>query len=257
MTTRVEIIAHRGSSHLAPENTLAAFRLGWQETTTCELDVQLTSDGRLLVIHDDSTKRTTGVDLQVAAHPLIELQRLDAGAWKGMEWKGEKLPSLEEAIAAMPAGKRLLIEVKAGVEAVPELVRVILASGKEDRLLVHSFNYPVCIETKKLLPDLPVYFLIASQKDKLTQAWSPSLDEAMAQIKHAQLDGLGANDTPLLDVAAVRKIHAAGLKINIWTVNRLDEAKRLIDDLGVDGIITNRPGWLKVQLAKAMSAGQQ
>jgi glycerophosphoryl diester phosphodiesterase len=62
---RVEVIGHRGSSHVAPENTLASFQLGWRETTTCELDIQPTSDGGLLVIHDDSTRRTTGIDLKL------------------------------------------------------------------------------------------------------------------------------------------------------------------------------------------------
>ena len=106
MDWRVEIIAHRGSAHLAPENTLGAFQLGWQETTICELDVRLTADGRLVVIHDDTTKRTTGADLKVAERTLSELQRLDAGFGKGEKWSGEKLPSLEDVIAAMPADKR-------------------------------------------------------------------------------------------------------------------------------------------------------
>jgi len=247
MNPRVEIIAHRGSSHVAPENTLAAFRLGWEETTACELDVQSTLDGKLLVIHDDSTRRTTGAALRVAGHSLSELQQLDAGSLKGIRWKGEKLPSLEEVIAAMPVHKRLFIEIKAGPEVVPELVRVVRASGKEKQLLIHSFIYPTCVEARKALPDIPVYLLIASRQDQPTGAWSPSIDEAILKIREAGLDGLGANDTPLLTASAIQKIHSAGLKINIWTVDQVDEAKKLIE-LGVDGLITNRPGWLKAQL---------
>ena len=246
----VEIIAHRGSSYLAPENTLAAFQLGWRETTTCELDIQPTLDGRLLVIHDDSTARTTGVHFKVAEHSLNELQQLDAGSWKGVQWKGEKLPSLDEVIAAMPADKRLFIEMKAGPEGVPELARIIRASGREKQVLIHSFDHPACVEARKALPRLPVYLLIASRQNPLTGAWSPGIDEAMEKIKEAGLDGLGANDTAQVDVAAVEKLHAAGLKINIWTVDRVAEAKRLTD-LGVDGIITNRPAWLKAELAGA------
>ncbi len=150
----------------------------------------------------------------------------------------------------MPVDKRLLIEVKAGPEVVPELVRVIRASGKEKWVLVHSFDYAVCIETKKALPHIPVYLLIASRENPVTGAWSPLIDEAMAKIKKAGLDGLGANDTPLVDAAAIHKIHAAGLKLNIWTVDRVDEAQKLMA-LGVDGLITNRPGWLKAQLVEA------
>jgi glycerophosphoryl diester phosphodiesterase len=241
-------IAHRGSSHLAPENTLASLKLGWQETTMCELDIQPTLDGKLLVIHDDSTKRTTGIDFKVAEHPLSELQQLDAGSFKGNPWKGEKLPSLEEAIASMPVHKRLLIEVKAGPEVVPELVRVIRASGKEKQLLIHSFDEAVCAETRKALPPIPVYLLIASRQNPLTGTWSPSIDETILKVKQAGWDGIGANNTALVNASTVQKIHSAGLKLNIWTVDQVNEAQKLID-LGVDGLITNRPGWLKAQLA--------
>jgi len=246
----VEIIGHRGSSYLAPENTLASFQLGWQETTTCELDIQPTLDGRLLVIHDDSTQRTTGVDFKVAEHSLGELQRLDAGSLKGARWKGEKLPSLEEVIAAMPADKRLLIEVKIGPAVMTELARVIRASGKEKQLLIHSFVYSTCVETRKAFPHLPVYLLIAPRQNPRTGTWSPSIDRAILKIKKAGLDGIGANNTALVNASALQKIHSAGLKLNIWTVDRVAEAKKLID-LGVDGLITNRPGWLKAQLVEA------
>jgi glycerophosphoryl diester phosphodiesterase len=246
----VEIIGHRGSSHLAPENTLASFKLGWQEATTCELDIRPTLDGRLLVIHDASTKRTTGADFKVAGHSLDELQQLDAGSFKGPQWKGEKLPSLDEVIAAMPPDKRLLIEIKTGPEVMPELVRVIRASGKEKQLLLQSFDCPACVEARKAFPHIPVFLLIASLQNPLTGAWSPSIDEAMVKVQKAGLDGIGANDTALVDAFAVRRIHAAGLKINIWTVDQVAEAKKLID-LGVDDLITNRPGWLKAQLAAA------
>lgn len=247
---RVEVIGHRGSSHVAPENTLASFQLGWRETTTCELDIQPTSDGRLLVIHDDSTRRTTGIDFKVAKHPLSELRQLDAGSWKGARWRGEKLPPLEEVIAAMPTKKQLLIEIKSGPEVIPELARVIRVSGREKRVLLHSFSYRACVEARKALLHIPVYLLIASLQNPLTRAWSPSIDAALLKVKKARLDGIGANDTVQVDAAAVQKIHSAGWKLNIWTVDQVDEAKRLID-LGVDGLITNRPGWLKAQLAEA------
>ena len=243
-----EMIAHRGSSYLAPENTLASLQLGWQETTTCELDILPTLDGKLLVIHDASAKRTTGTDFLVAEHTLSELQQLDAGSWKGVQWKQEKLSSLEEVIAAMPADKRLLIEIKAGPEVIPELERVIHASGKEKQLRLQSFFQPTCIEARKALPSVPVYLLLATKQDLLTQEWRPTMDEVILQAKTAGLDGMGINDTPLLNAVAVHEIHSAGLKVHIWTVDEVNVAKRLLD-LGVDGLITNRPGWLKAQLA--------
>jgi len=243
-----EIIAHRGSSHMAPENTLASFKLGWQETTICELDIHPTLDGRLLVIHDDSARRTTGTEFLIAEHPLSELQQLDAGSWKGPQWRGEKLPVLEEVIAAMPADKRLLIEIKAGPEVVPELRRVIDASGKKQQLLLQSFSHPVCVEARKVFTDIPVYFLIAFQQNPSTREWRPAVDETILQAKTAGLDGINVNDATLLDADAVQKIHSAGLKVHVWTIDEVNEAKKLLER-GVDGLITNRPGWLKAQLA--------
>jgi glycerophosphoryl diester phosphodiesterase len=117
-------------------------------------------------------------------------------------------------------------------------------------VLLHSFSYPACVAARKALPHIPVYLLIASLQNPLTRAWSPSIDAALLKVKKARLDGVGANDTVLVDAAAVQKIHSAGWKLNIWTVDQVDEAKRLID-LGVDGLITNRPGWLKAQLVEA------
>jgi len=250
MDWRVEIIAHRGSAHLAPENTLGAFELGWQETTTCELDVRLTADGRLVVIHDDTTKRTAGSDLKVAEHTLSDLQRLDAGSSKAEKWRGEKLPSLEEVIAAMPEDKKLLIEIKVGPEIMPELVRAVRASRKEKQLIFQSFFPWVCTEVKKEFPQLPVYLLIACNQDAQTEAWAPTIYQAIMDTRKNGLDGISANNTPVIDAAAVQAVHAAGLILNVWTVDQFDTARRLLA-LGVDGIITNRPGWLRSQLGQA------
>ena len=240
----LEIIAHRGNSQRAPENTLAALALGWKETTTCEVDIRPTLDRRLLVIHDASTLRTTGTDLNVAQHPLGCLQLLDAGSWKGPAWAHEKLPTLDEAIAAIPPGKRLLVEIKAGPEVVPELTRVIRASGREQQIALHSFDLSTCIEARKAFPDLPVYFLLAFTADP--ESWQPALGAAIQHALRAGLNGINVNDVPFLD-AAVPQIHAADLSVCVWTIDDRIAAKRLVAG-GVDGLITNRPGWLKSQI---------
>jgi glycerophosphoryl diester phosphodiesterase len=248
MSRRPEIIAHRGSNQLAPENTLAAFRLGWNETDTCELDIQRTREGRLLVIHDASTERTTGVKLQVAEQTACELQQLDAAANQASEWRGEKMPLLEEVLAAMPDDKQLLIEVKTGPEMIPELARVIASSGREDRLRLQSFDYACCVALKKSFPQIPVYGLVHFGTD--SPAMDLSWDEILSLALDAGLDGLNPNDTPRLDAAIVEKIHAARLQILVWTIDDVDQARKLIG-YGVDGLITNRPGWLKAQLDPA------
>src|SRR5204863_3482831 len=92
----VEIVAHRGSSEEAPENTLAAFRLGYEQADACELDIHLSKDGHVVVLHDANTKRTAGLDKPVAEQTLAELRTLDAGKSKGGKFSNEKIPLLSE-----------------------------------------------------------------------------------------------------------------------------------------------------------------
>ena len=242
---QVEFIAHRGSSYLAPENTLGALRLGWSETTTCEVDVRATRDGRVIVIHDESTLRTTGVDLLVAEHTLEQLQRLDAGAWKGAAWKRERLPSLAEVIDAIPPNKRLLIEIKGGPEIVPELARVVRESGRAESLTLQGFDRATCVQAKFALPKLPVYLLafLEYEREAARTAWNA----AMAIVREENLDGIGVNPASILG-RAIPEARAGGVRVNIWTLDDVDLV-RLFISAKVDGIITNRPGWLKAQLS--------
>jgi glycerophosphoryl diester phosphodiesterase len=109
----VEIIAHRGASFDAPENTRAAVDLAWQQNAdAAEIDIHVSRDGEIVVIHDDNTRRTTGLDAEVAALSLEELKKLDAGIWKGLQFAGESIPTLDEILALIPPGRRLFIEIK-------------------------------------------------------------------------------------------------------------------------------------------------
>ena len=244
----VEIIGHRGASHDAPENTLAAFRLAFeQKADAAELDTHLTKDGQAVVIHDVNTQRTTGVDGSVKDLTLAELRALDAGAWKGDRWKGERLPTLAEAIATIPAGKRLYLEIKCGAEILPELVRVVKASGKQPaQLPIIGFGYEVVRQAKALLPAHEVYFLASSKPDKTTGT-VPTVEELIAKAKAAGLDGLDLHFGFPIDAAFVAKIHAAGLKLCIWTVNDVAVAEQLTA-AGVDAITTDQPGALRAGL---------
>ncbi len=248
-TSAVDIIAHRGASHDAPENTLAAFKLGWQQRADAvELDIWLTKDGKIIVSHDGDTKRTTGTAKKIPESTLAELRALDAGSWKDPKWKNEKLPTLDEALALIPDGKRLVIEIKCGVEVLPELERVLKASGKPAaQLVIISFKYDVCAESKKLFPKIPVLFLSSFKEDKATGKWSPTPDSLIAKAKAAGLEGINLAHKGPLDADFVKKTHAAGLKFYVWTVDDAAIAKKLLAD-GADGITTNRPEWLREQL---------
>ena len=148
----------------------------------------------------------------------------------------------------MPAAKRLLIEIKTGPEVIPELRRVIESSGKERQMLLQSFSYPACVEARKAFPRIPVYLLIKSKRDLLTRTWLPTINEAIPEVKAAGLDGISVNASSLVHAAAIQKIHSAGLKVHVWTIDKVNDAKKLLA-WEVDGLITNRPGWLKTQLA--------
>lgn len=243
-----EIIAHRGASHDAPENTLAAFRLGWEQgADAVELDIHLSKDGQIVAIHDATTKKNIGVDRPVAEQTLDELRTLDAGAWKGAQWLGEKLPTLAEALATIPDGKRIFIEIKCGAEVLPELERVVQASGKKSaQLAIIAFDYEVATQAKERLSGLPVYLLAAFKADKKTGAM-PELPTLIAKAKAARLDGLDLDYKFPIDAAFVAKVKDAGLGFYVWTVNDPAVARRLVG-AGVDGITTDRPAWLREQL---------
>ena len=237
----VESIAHRGFSARAPENTLGAFELAWKSgSDACELDVYLTADGKTAVIHDKDTKRTAGVKLGVAVSKQADLTVLDAGSWKSAEWSNEKIPTLEQALATMPEGKRrFFIEVKCGAEIVPELKRILEPMrDRAAQLAIIAFNREAAVESKKALPWVKVYRLASGKtKDKKPT----DLTQLIADTKADQLDGLDLSmaDFPW-DEAMVKQIRDAGFGLYVWTVNKPADAQRFAK-LGVDGITTDDP----------------
>ena len=244
----VEIIGHRGASYDAPENTLAAFELGWQQAKDgVEIDIHLSKDGKIVVIHDYDTKRIAGVDRKVIDQTLSELRVLDAGKWKGNNWTGEKIPTLEEVLPTVPDGKRLFIEIKCGPEVLPELKRLIEASHKRpEQLVLIAFSYEVVKRAKAALPSIQTYWLYDWKKDKDTGVeFMP--DEVIAKATAAGADGIDVSFKGPVDAAFVRRAKSAGLKVYVWTVDDPEAARELVA-AGVDGITTNRPKWLREQL---------
>ena len=148
----------------------------------------------------------------------------------------------------IPDGRRLVIEIKCGVECLPELGRVLTASGKPAaQLIIISFHYDVCAEAKKLLPKIPVLFLASFKQDKASGKWTPTPESLIGKAKAAGLDGLNLSHKGPLDAEFVKQTHAAGQKFYVWTVDDAAIARKLLA-VGVDGITTNRPEWLREQL---------
>ncbi len=250
----VDIVAHRGASFDAPENTLAAEKLAWRQgADAVETDIHLTKDGKIIVSHDKTTRRATGYEGSIPNLTFDELRDLDAGKWKGPEFSGEKLPTLDEQIALVPPGKRLLVEIKIGPEIVPELVRALLRTGaSEKNITIISFNYEALKEVRKTLPRLATLYLVGykAPDPKTPKAKKqPTLAEVIREARAADLTGLDLQHTWPLTAAEVKQIKEAGLQLHVWTVNDLAVAKHWIA-LGVASITTDRPGWLREQLTR-------
>jgi glycerophosphoryl diester phosphodiesterase len=249
----VVIVGHRGASYEAPENTMAATNLAWKQgADAVETDIYLSKDGKLIVSHDKTGKRTAGRDVAYADITLAEARELDAGSWKDPKFKGEKIPLLDEQIKSIPAGKRLLVEIKIGPEIVPELARVLKKMrATEKNITVISFNYDSLKEVRKQLPHLPTLWLLGhpapGAKKTATSKQPPTVDEMIRDAKAAKLTGLDLQHTWPLTKADVKKIKDAGLELHVWTVNDATIAKHWVD-LGVASITTDRPGWLRQQL---------
>jgi glycerophosphoryl diester phosphodiesterase len=244
----VEIIAHRGASHDAPENTLAAIRLAWQQKADAvEVDVQLSKDGKLVVIHDDNTKRSGGFARKVRAQTLNELHRLDVGRWKGRQWAGEKIPTLAAVLATIPDGKRLFVEFKCGPDGIPEFKRAAKDTGKRPGLVAIGFSHETMRQLKAEIPDLEVCWISKLRRHWRTGRWLPAAEKLIAAAHEIGVDGLDLDARSPLNPTLVEKLRAAGLKIYVWTVDSPAKASKLVT-AGVDGITTNRPGWLRAKL---------
>jgi glycerophosphoryl diester phosphodiesterase len=254
--TRPLLIAHRGASHEAPENTLAAFRLAWEQGADgIEADFRLTKDGRVVCLHDPATGRTAGIDLAVDEASFDELQQLEVGSWKGPEWRGERIPSLEEALEQIPTGKRFFIELKSGPEII-EPLRKILAGSKvpSEQLRLLAFDSRLVFSLKELLPDIRVCLNVDYRWNLRRFSVDSCREKLRAVLKQSGADGLSSSRTlALLDAQFIAELHQSGKEVHVWTVDSTRSAAHY-RSIGIDSIMTNRPGWLRSRL---MSKGAE
>lgn len=252
-----ELIAHRGASHDAPENTLAAVKLAWERgADAVEIDVRLSRDGRIVLMHDSTIRRTAGIDAKVAHLTLAELKSFDVGRWKGAEWSGERIPTLAEVLAALPEGKRLFIELKVGREIVPELTRVLKESRlPPERIAIIGSSLRTLEAAKLALGGIPVYWIVSARQHPESGEWLPSVGSRIRRATEAGLDGLDFKLAELIDGASVEQVRKAGLEFYVWTVNSPDEARRL-RRAGVNGITTDRPEHVREQVSVAADRDQ-
>ena len=233
------IVAHRGASGVAPENTLAAFELAWEQgADAIEGDFRLSADGHIVCIHDADTKRTAGQDLSVAGSTLCELRKLDVGVWKGEHWRGQRIATLSEILASLPAGKMIFVEVKTGPEIVPALIATIQASPVQaDQVLVMAFDRNVIRHLKSQVPELPAAWLCAFCQDESGDS-TPGRDEVLETLAACGADGLGSS--PEIPAEIVGAVRDAGFIHDVWTVDTLEIGEHFAA-LGSRAITTNYP----------------
>lgn len=223
-------IGHRGDSLFAPENTAAAFLAAREKADLVELDVRLSSDGQLVIMHDASVDRTTDGTGTVAGKTLTALKQLDAGSWFAPQYAGERIPTLAEGLAAILPRATPLIEQKAGSAAnyVAELRRLDVVTN----VVVQSFDWAFLSAVHALEPNLR---LGALGSGPLTPEKLASMINAGASIVAWEQSTVSSNEVAL--------VHAAGLALFVWTVD--GPAIQTYLDLGVDGIISNDPGLVR------------
>ncbi len=235
MKHQIEVTGHRGAAAVEPENTLRGFHYALSlGVNYVELDVHLSKDDELIVMHDAAVDRTTNGSGQIADMTLAEIKRLDAG-------QGESVPTLHEVVATFQAAwakgsqTRLKIELKGPNTAQPT-VACVQHYGIEDRVVLSSFDAERVAEAKKLLPQAACAFI------------SSKLDPDPLKIALR----IGAGAVNLQHKSATREMveraHAAGLQVCVWTIDEAKLMKAAID-LGVDGICSNKPQLLLEVLA--------
>ncbi len=247
MHSTVEWIAHRGASHDAPENTLSAVRLAWQQNADAvEVDCRLTADDQIVGIHDEDTLRTAGWRVRVAEATLDELRQLDVGCFHSPNFSGVRVPTLSEVVATIPPGRRLLVEVKCGVEIVSPLVQLLGAMNhRTEAVSVISYDLDVLRAVKQRCGATICYLIARFEPDRQPAGCAPpTIAELITRANDAYLDGLDLHVAGPLDELSIAEIRAAGLALYVWATDDPAEARRMID-LGVDGIATNRPAWLR------------
>jgi glycerophosphoryl diester phosphodiesterase len=244
-TKRPLVIAHRGYSQFAPENTLPSFQLAKAAgADMVELDYYHSKDGELVVMHDATLDRTTdavakwgGSKIRLDSKTLAELKTLDAGKWFKPEFTGTKIPTLAESLDLIQDGNMTLVERKAGDAAT--CVKMLQARGLVNKLVVQAFDWSYLADFHALEPKQVLGALgppATKEGKKLTEAEKLLTKEWIDLALKSGVQVVGWNNQVTKE--AVDYAHSKGLKVWVYTINDQAEANRLLD-LRVDGLITN------------------
>jgi glycerophosphoryl diester phosphodiesterase len=229
------VIAHRGASLHAPENTMAAFLLAVQYGAEgIELDVQMTADGHVVVCHDRTLDRTTTGNGPVSAHTLKEILRLDAGSYFAPDFAGERVPTLREVFQNIADHMLINIELKTIIRSWNALSEKVVSLVRElktvRRVLVSSFSPMALRHVRSLAPEIPVGLILAPTEPK----WLRILFSRMVSY-----DTLHPNRN-LVDQEMIQRQQKDGKRVVVWTLNEPAQIEKFVG-FGVDGLVTDAP----------------
>ncbi len=234
------LVAHRGASAQAPENTLAAFRQALADgVPAAECDVHVTADGEVVVLHDPTLERTTNGAGDVAARTWAELRPLDAGGWFAPRFAGEPVPALGQLLDLVRGKLVLFIELKDGAGLEERVAALVDARRQRSQVAVLSFDAARVARAKRLMPDVPALVLHRDGASATMLAEAVAIDADGIALHHA-----------LVDADVVARAHDAGLAVFVFTVNDAAEARRLAA-LGVDGVISDTPARIAAGVSPA------
>ncbi len=243
------IVAHRGASKDALENTLPAFELAWRQgADAIEGDFRLTRDNQIVCFHDETTLRSAHVRKVVKDSNLDELKQLDVGSRFAKQWKNVQIPTIAEVFDTIPPGKKLYIEIKGGPSILPKLEEELNRSAlTRDQVVVIAFDAAVIEQIKRQAPDVKAFLLCDFKKDSQSGAFKPSTDELIDSLEQTHADGLSSEAHKAVDAAFVKQIRDAGYEYHVWTIDNAKIARKFID-MGAMSITTNVPAYLRQEL---------
>lgn len=231
------IFAHRGASAHAPENTLAAFHLALTHNADAfELDAKLSADGHVVVIHDQTVDRTTDSHGEVNKMTLAALRELDAGSFFDIAFHGERIPTLDQVFEIFGHQTLINVELTNYASISDDLPKRVVDLVKRHRLekniLFSSFNRRALITAYRLLPEVPIGLLTQpGRRGWWARSWLGRMSIPCEALHPEKTD---------VNQKLVVSLHKQGRRINVWTVNKPDDIRRLCA-LGVDGIFTDDP----------------
>jgi glycerophosphoryl diester phosphodiesterase len=238
----MKILAHRGASGDAPQNTIAAMKLAIeQHCDGIELDAQLTKDNEVVIYHDWDIKTHSNSEGEIGDFTLAELKQFDFGSYFSDEFIGEKIPTLDEILDIVPEDILLNIELKIksynDAPLAEKTAEILKRRNRYKNIIISAFNHHNLTKVNKILPQIEVAFLYGGTLiDSVSYMNSTNLNIVSFNLHH-----------DYVSKEVIDELHAQNKEVYIWTVNSVKEAK-LFQNMGADGIITNYPDLMKNEL---------